>query len=140
MTFEGNIKPSKKNERYWSVEIPDLGIFTQGKNINDSYSMAADALETIIDKKGFKIKITPCKRNKFLVSANDITPLISLWLQKLRIANNLTVRELSKRLGSNSPRAWAQYESGEICPSIEKLEKLLYAVDPNHHYIIKKAS
>lgn len=44
-----------------------------------------------------------------------------------------TVREAAKRLGSKSPNSYAQYELGKIKVSLDKYEKLLYAVNPSNH-------
>ncbi len=138
MNFEGKLVAPKKNEKYWEVSIPDLGVFTQGKNQKNAYLMAADALETLADKKNFKVTVTPTRGNRFLITANDPTFLVARWLQCLRIKNKLTVRELSSRLGSKSPRAWARYESGDVSPTIDKLYQLLKVVDPDGKFALKR--
>ena len=140
MTFEGKASPPKKGERYWEVRIPDLGIFTQGRSEKDAYSMAADAINAVIDKKSFLAEITPVGGGRFLVSANDSTPLIARWLYRLRIESGLTIREAAHRLGAVSPEAWARYESGRASPTIEKLTELLHAIDPDAKFTLRKTT
>jgi hypothetical protein len=140
MTFEGKTSPPKKGERYWETKIPDLGIFTQGKTEKDAYAMAADAICTLIDKKDFKVEVLPLGGGRFLISANDPTPLIGRWLYRLRVKSGLTIREAAERLGALSPEAWARYESGRASPTIEKLAELLHAVDPKARFTLKRLS
>ena len=57
-------------------------------------------------------------------------------LIKQRENSKLTVREVSERLGSKSPNAYAQYEKGRVSVTLEKYEELLTAVNPfQHHHI-----
>jgi len=41
-----------------------------------------------------------------------------------------TVREVSERLGSKSPNAYAQYEKGKTRTSLDQYERLLMAANP----------
>ncbi|MBI4403505.1 MAG: helix-turn-helix transcriptional regulator [Deltaproteobacteria bacterium] len=140
MIFEGKVIRPRRGSRYWEVKIHALGIFTQGNTEKDAYIMAADALKTVVDKRNFSVEIIPTGRGKFLISANDPTPLIARWLYRLRIESGLTVREAALRLGASSPEAWARYESGRASPTIEKLSDLLHAVAPETKYALKKLS
>jgi predicted RNase H-like HicB family nuclease len=79
MKFPGKIYPKKNNEKYHDVEIPLLGIHTQGKNYKDSINMAKDALEEllnieiIIEKYGMD--------GEFIVTSNELKPLIARFLE-----------------------------------------------------------
>ena len=138
MTFEGRISEPKKGEEFWEIKVPDLGIFTQGKNERDAYAMTADAIKTVVEEKGFRVEIHPLGQGRFLVSGNNPTPLIARWLYRLRTKNHLTVREAAERLGAASPEAWARYESGRACPTIEKLTELVRAIDPETKFALKE--
>jgi len=140
MTFEGRIFMPKRGEKFWEVRIPDLGIFTQGKSEKDAYAMAVDAIKTVVDEKGFQVEVHPLAGGRFLVSANNPTPLIARWLHRLRVKNHLTIREAAERLGAASPEAWARYESGRASPTIEKLSELVHAVDPGTKLTFKNVS
>ena len=137
MTFEGRVTAPKKGQRYWEVKIPDLGVFTQGKSEKDAYAMAADAIETLVDQDRFHVEVAPLGGGRFLVSANDPTPLVARWLLRLRMKSGLTIREAAERLGSRSPEAWARYESGRTSPTVEKLCELLRAIDPDAKFSLK---
>lgn len=140
MTFIGKVIPPKNGEKYWEVKISDLGVYTQGSSEKNAYFMAADALETLVDHKGFRAEVTPIGGGRFLISANDTTPLIARWLYRLRVQSGLTVREAADRLGSSYPEAWARYESGRTSPTLEKLAELLHAIDPDSKFTLKKVA
>ncbi len=59
-----------EGERYWGVLMPDFGIATQGKTKKEAYLMAKDALECLIDEKGFKVDISEAPDRKFYISAS----------------------------------------------------------------------
>ncbi len=131
MKIEGKLMPPRgiKN-KYWAVEIPLLDIHTQGKSKVDAYFMAKDAVETLVDKKGFEMICSPSKGNRFMLSANDPAAFVAFILGRLRVAHNLTARQMAKRLRSSSPNAYARYEQGRTMPKLDTLEELLRAIDP----------
>lgn len=138
MVFEGRVVPPKRSERYWQVGIPYLGVFTQAKTERDAYSMAADAIETLVDRKNFRVHVVPVGAGRFLVCANDSRPLIARWLFRMRSDKGLSLREVAARMGASSSEAWARYESGRASPTMQKLEELLHAVDPGAEFTLKK--
>jgi hypothetical protein len=138
MRFEGKVyRPASKKDRFWGVGIPILHIHTQGTSRKDAYVMAADAIESLVYRKSFKVKIYPGESDTFTIDSNDSALLIALMLRRQREFRNLTVREVAARLDSKSPNAYAQYESGKISPSIDKLIELLQAIDPEFEPILK---
>lgn len=56
MRFAGTIERAR---RYRAVEVPDLGVYTQGTSNADAYRMASEALETVIDAPGFRAEVFP---------------------------------------------------------------------------------
>ena len=56
MRFGGRVI---KIDRYWAVEVPILGVVTQGRTKKEAYEMIADAIETLINKEGFKVEVYP---------------------------------------------------------------------------------
>ena len=126
MILEGSIR---KDGKFWLVEIPLLDCATQGFSRKEAYFMAGDAVETLVGERGFKVEVIPFGKNQFFVKANDSARPLALMLRRLRQKHGLTAREAAKKLGSTSPNAYAVYEQGKASPSLEKLEKLLKAID-----------
>ena len=137
MRFEGRVIPPKKGEKFWSVVIADLKIYTQGRNEKDAYTMAKDALECLVDEKGFHAYVKPMSGNRFSVAATDIRPLIARYLQVARSRSGLTIQEVADRMGVTSRNAYAQYEQGKATPSLEKLTQILQALDPEQDMVFK---
>jgi hypothetical protein len=46
--------------------------------------MAADALETLVEEKDFRVNVVPTSGGRFLVRATDSGPLIARWRYRLR--------------------------------------------------------
>ena len=140
MIFEGKVVAPARGERYWEVKIPQLGVFTQGTSERDAYAMAADAVETLVDEKNFRVNVVPTRGGRFLVRAKDSRPLIARWLQRLRVGSGLSLREAAARLGSSSSEAWARYESGRASPTMDKLSELVQAVEPDADFVLRKVA
>ncbi len=127
MKIEGKlIRPDK----WWAVEIPLLLIYTPGKTKKEAYLMAADAVTAIVDEKGFSVKATEGPDNTFSIGSNNDSLLMALALKQQRAEHHLSVRDIAKRLGSNSPSAYRRYEHGKVKPSLDKFTQLLKAIDP----------
>jgi hypothetical protein len=138
MKIEGRLIPPRgRKNRYWGVEIPLLAIFTQGKGKSDAYAMAADAIEILVEKKGFKVMCEPNGGNSFTVTSKDTATFVAFVLGRIRERYGLTAREVARRLNSKSPNAYARYEQGKSIPTIEKLEELLKAIDPKLEAILR---
>lgn len=134
MKFVGKIHPKKEGEKYHSVVLPELGIFTQGKNYKDCLDMAKDALESLLEVEDIEVKIL--SKNSFTVSARDLRPLMGRFLETIRENAGLSIREVSSRLGKKSPNFYAQYESGKSLPSVEMLSSFVKAMSPNEDVVI----
>ena len=134
MKIEGKLIRSGK---WWAVEIPLLLIYTQGKTKKDAYLMAADAVEAIVDEKSFKVKVTEGPDNTFSIGSSNDSVLMALALKQQRAEHHLSVRDIAKRLGSNSPSAYSRYEQGKVKPSLDKFTQLLKAIDPRLEPILK---
>lgn len=119
----------EKSGKLWTVELPALHLFTQGTSKDDAYEMAVAVVEDIIGEPGFKCSLEKSGLYGFELSSNDDSRLLALLLRQQRLKSGLTVREASLRLGSNSPNAYGVYEQGRAKPTLEKLQKLLKAVD-----------
>lgn len=140
MLFEGKlIAPSKKNDRYWGVEVSMLHVHTQGTSRRNAIEMAKDAIESLAEAEGFsfKVSVRDISDDYFAVEASKPEEFIAFMLKRQRQFRNLTVREVAARMKSKSPNAYAQYERGKVRPSLEKLVQLMKAIDPDFEPILK---
>jgi len=126
MKIEGKLIRAGK---WWAVEIPLLKIYTQGKSRKDAYCMAKDAIESIIDEKDFTVTVTEGPADTFMVGSSNDTLFMALALKQQRSSLHLSMRDVAKNLGSNSPAAYSRYEQGKVKPSLEKFSQLLKAID-----------
>jgi hypothetical protein len=138
MRFEGRIWKDK-GSRYWLIEVPLLDITTQGTSKDDAYCMIADAIECLVNQKGFKVDVYPLCSESFTVGANRESVMIALMLKRQRESHGLTLVEVARRLGQKSPNAYARYEQGKSLPTLDKLNKLMKAIDPAFEPILKVA-
>jgi hypothetical protein len=127
MKIEGKLIRSGS---WWAVEIPLLKIFTQGRSRNAAYAMAKDAIELIIDEKSFTVSVTPGPGDTFMVGSNNEMLLMALALKQQRSSRHMSVRDVARNLGSNSPASYSRYEQGKVRPSLDKFSQLLKAIDP----------
>lgn len=127
MKFPGKVHPKKVGEKYHSVEIPTLGIYTQGKSFKDAMAMAKDALEELL---GIEIEISPWgkKKDAFTVTSKDLKPLVARFLEIRREKAGLTIKEVTERLGRSAVNYYAQYEQGRSLPGLEKLREFTDAM------------
>lgn len=58
-------------------------------------------------------------------------------LKKEREVNQLTLRQMARLLGYNSPSSYMYIERGEIQPSIEKMNKISYILKKPVNYFFK---
>jgi predicted RNase H-like HicB family nuclease len=138
MRFEGRVWKDK-GSKYWLIEVPLLDIMTQGTSKSDAYCMIADAIESLVNRKGFKTDVRPLNKELFTVGANPESVIVALMLKRQRESHHLTLLEVARRLGQKSPNAYARYEQGTSLPTVEKLNQLMKAIDPGCEPILKIA-
>jgi predicted RNase H-like HicB family nuclease len=126
----------QKQGRYWAIEVPILGVVTQGRTRSDAYLMVADAIEALVNKTGFSVEVFPGDDEYFEVGSSDFAPLTALMLKRQRLLNGVTLAEAAKRLSASSPNTYARYEQGRTMPSVEQLGRLLAAVSPGSDLLI----
>jgi len=136
MRFEGKLI---RDGRFWLAEIPLLDGMTQGRTRKEALAMAADWLETMIDRKGFRAFVYPRGSNEFEIAGNDVAAMTALLLKRRRQATGASLRQVAERLGASSRNAYARYERGEAVPSMEKLDALLKAASPGGDFVIRES-
>ena len=141
MELEGTLK---KEGKFWIIEVSALNLLTQGKTQKEALKMVVDAaaglaecyFEWVIQEGGVTFEAVDYGKGIVGLSATDNKLLLALSLRRQREKSGSTVREASKRLGSKSPNAYAQYEKGKKRISIEKYGQLLKAANPSIHSLL----
>jgi DNA-binding transcriptional regulator YiaG len=136
MRFVGKVFKAGK---YWAIEIPILDIATQGRTKKEAYEMIADAVESLLNKKGIEVRVFGTKGRAFEIGASDQGALTALLLRRMRQKAGLSLEEVAARLGSKSPNSYARYEQGRSVPSVEKFAELFSAVAPNKEFVIMES-
>jgi len=141
MELEGKIW---KDGKFWLVEVPFLDVMTQGRTEKEALMMIRDAILELVacyfpEKllNDFDVVVANYKEGVIGISTNNNKLLSAFSLIRQREISGLTVREASEKLGSKSPNAYAQYERGTTNVTLDKFEKLLYAVNPRKHSLLR---
>lgn len=133
MRFAGRVF---KVGRHWAVEIPILGVVSQGRTRSDALKMIADAVESLVNQEGFEIAVFGGSGEHFEIGASDVAALTALLLRRTRQKAGLTLSQVAARLGARSLNAYARYEQGRTTPSVQKLSELLSAVVPDRDFVL----
>lgn len=133
MELEGKIW---KDGKFWLVEVPAVEVMTQGRTQKEALEMIVNAIEGLVncyfphDAKDFKVTVQNDKKGVIGVSSSNNSLMLAFSLRRQRELSKSTIREVSERLGSNSPNAYAKYEKGKVRISLDQYERLLHAVNP----------
>jgi predicted RNase H-like HicB family nuclease len=134
MEFEGKVW---KDGKFWLIEVPALNVLTQGTTKKEAFELVQDNILGFIEcyfendiAKDFTLTVHEHKSGVIGITGSNTKPLLALSLRRQREKSGSTIREASKRLGSKSPNAYAQYEKGTINISLDKYESLLTAANP----------
>ena len=122
--------------KFWAIEVPILSVVTQGYTKKEAYEMIADAIESLVNRKGFKVEVFPGKAHYFELGSPDLSTLTAFLLRRQRMKQGLTLVEVAKRLGAKSHNTYARYEQGKSIPTIEKFSKLLSALSPDNDFVL----
>ena len=136
MRFAGRVA---KTGKWWAIEVPDLGAFSQGKTKKEAYAMIRDAIEAMIDKPGFSVEVHRGKGGYFEVGASEDAALVAFFLKQQRGLSGKTLEQVVLNLGQTSVTAYARYEQGASVPTIVKLTELLRALEPDADFVLRKS-
>jgi DNA-binding transcriptional regulator YiaG len=136
MRFSGKIY---RDGKFWLAEIPILDLMTQGRTKKEAYEMVADMIESLINKKNFKIIVYKKSKDAFEVGTLEPKHMIGLLLQRKRELSGLSLAQVANILGVSSRNAYARYEQGRSVPTVEKLDELLHAVCPHYDIVIEES-
>lgn len=134
MEFEGRVWKDQESS-WWLVEISFLDVMTQGKTRKDAVGMIKDAVmellkDSYVVPKEFELTVNLYENGVIGMGASDEKLLFALGLKRQRLRSGSTIRDVSKRLKSNSPNAYARYERALVRPSLEKYAELMHAANP----------
>jgi hypothetical protein len=133
MRFQGTLRRSGK---WWLAEVPVFDALTQGESRREALEMIGDWFETMVGRRGFKAAVRATGPRDFEIGSNDARVMISLLLRRQRQRSGLSLAEVSQRLHAKSRNAYARYEQGACVPTIEKLDELLRAIDPERDLVL----
>ena len=125
--------------RHWAIEVPILGVVTQGRTRNEAFEMIADAIETLVNKEDFRVQVFPGDGEYFEVGSPNVAALTALLLRRQRVKRGLTLSDVTRRLGAKSLNSYARYEQGRSVPSIERLSQLLAAVSQGGEFVLTES-
>lgn len=119
-----------KTSNFWIAEVALLDVTTQAETREDLPVMLKEAIELLVDDPSFNITAELVDNNIF-VDANDAKKLMALILKRQRLQSHLTLQDVAHNLNAKSINEYAQYEQGKHLPSVEKLEEILNAINPD---------
>lgn len=136
MELEGRVWKDPESS-WWLVEISFLDVMTQGRTRKEALEMIKDAVwELVKDSYGdlldkhFALSVHLYEKGVIGMGATDEKLLFALGLKRQRVKSGSTIRDVSKRLKSTSPNAYARYERARARPSLEKYAELMHAANP----------
>ena len=136
MRFAGKVF---KSGRYWAIEVPILSVVTQGHTKKEAFEMIADAIEVLVNKPSFEVRVFPGKGEYFEVGASDEAALTAFLLRRERTKSGLTLAEVAQRLGARSLNTYARYEQGRSVPTVPKLSELLSALASTKDFVLTES-
>jgi len=137
MRFAGRVVKAGK---WWAIEVPDLGAFSQGRTKREAYAMIRDAIEAMINTPGLRVDVHPGKGSYFEVGSTDDAALVAFFLKQQRGLSGKTLEQVVRNLGQTSINAYARYEQGASVPTIDKLTELLRALEPDADFVLSKSA
>src|SRR5690242_13477454 len=136
MRFQGKLV---RDGKWWLAEVPVFDALTQGRTRKEAFEMIADWFASMVDSRGFKVRVHSADGDEFEISSNDSGSMISLLLRRQRQRSGLTLAQAAERLGSASRNAYARYEQGRSTPTIDKLDELLHAISPDCDIVVHQS-
>lgn len=142
MELEGKVWKDPDSS-WWLVEVSFLDVMTQGRTRKEALEMIKDAIMELLKdsyedslSKQFRLTVNLYENGVIGVGASEEKLLFALGLKRQRLRSGSTIRDVSKRLKSKSPNAYARYERAQSRPSIEKYAELLHAANPNRRPLL----
>jgi hypothetical protein len=130
-----------KRKAAWIASCEVIGAITQGGTLESAIASLADAVEILVDKKGFRANVVDVGgggetgERTVLIDSTEPAMLCAAVLRHQRSRSKLSLAEVAERLGK-SRNIYATYERGEREPSLSQFRELLAAVAPDMALIV----
>jgi hypothetical protein len=134
MRFQGRLY---RDGRHWLAEVPVFDAMTQGRSRKEALAMIADWFGTMAAGPKNPVRVFATGRAEFEIATDQPRRMISLLLRRQRQRSGLSLAAVAERLGAKSRNAYARYEQGSSVPTVEKLDSLLRAIDPNRDIVVR---
>jgi predicted RNase H-like HicB family nuclease len=142
MELEGRVWKAPDSS-WWLIEVSFLDVMTQGRTRKEALEMIKDAVMELLKdsyedqlNKHFQLTVNLYDNGVIGMGASDENLLFALGLKRQRLRSGSTIRDVSRRLKSKSPNAYARYERAQARPSLEKYAELLHAANPNRRPLL----
>src|SRR5215813_8876975 len=123
-----------KRKAAWIATCDAIGAITQAGTLESAIASLADAVEILVDKKGFRAKVSEVGGDRgertVLIDSTAPAMLCAAVLRYQRGRSKLSLTDVAERLGK-SRNTYATYERGEREPSLSQFRELLAAVAPD---------
>jgi len=128
-----------KRKKAWIASCDAIGAITQAGTLESAIASLADAIEIIVDKKGFSVSLADVGGERgartVMIDSTEPAMLCAAVLRHQRSRSKLSLAEVAERLGK-SRNIYATYERGEREPSLRQFRELLAAVAPDMALIV----
>lgn len=94
-----------------------------------------DSYGDLLDRN-FRLHVNLYENGVIGMGASDDKLLLALGLKRQRTRSGSSIREVTRRLKSKSPNAYARYERAQARPSFEKYAELLHAANPSRRPLL----
>lgn len=91
-----------KDGKFWIAETPFVNFMDQDRSKSECLAQISSAIEELINVSEFDCSIQDLGNGEFVLSSENTKLLSCFILKRLREAEGISIREMSKRLGIKS--------------------------------------
>lgn len=128
-----------KRKGAWIASCEAIGAITQAGTLESAIASLVDAIEIIVDKKGFHANVSDVGGERgertVLIDSSEPAKLCAAVLRHQRSRSKLSLADVADRLGK-SRNVYSTYERGDREPSLRQFRELLAAVAPDMALIV----
>ena len=123
MNIQGKITFDEQSGLY-AVSLALLGLWTQGKDMDEGFFMAGDGLKILYPEISFDLYWSD-KPNGIFYASSTNREIVPIVLKEARLASGLSLLDAAKKLGYSNQNSIYAYERGEREPSVSKFQEML---------------
>jgi predicted RNase H-like HicB family nuclease len=126
-------KHTEKGKTYFLAEIAELMVVTDGETREEAVTMAQDAVGLLLEdhtdeRISAKDVSVYLEGNCFDISCKDTKALISLLIKQIRGKSEMTLKNVTEKMGQTYVNSVKQYETGNVEASFSKFQDLIFAM------------